>query len=104
MCTIRIFSGPSPTPTAEKQPTERYPSIGHAAWDGLHLADLVMPAFLFIVGGPQLDQTPKGLGLRTSLAGHCLENIGVTLTGNGTTMSYSQPSTSEKVFLRVVLP
>ena len=32
------------------------------------------------------------------------ENIGVTLTGNGTTMSYSQPSTSEKVFLRVVLP
>ena len=32
------------------------------------------------------------------------ENIGVTLTGNGTTMSYSQPSTAEKVFLRVVLP
>ena len=32
------------------------------------------------------------------------ENIGVALTGNGTTMSYAQPSTAEKVFLRVVIP
>lgn len=24
--------------------------IAHAAWDGLHLADLVMPCFLLIVG------------------------------------------------------
>ena len=32
------------------------------------------------------------------------ENIGVALTGNGTTMSYAQPSTVEKVFLRVVIP
>ncbi|CAK9013194.1 Heparan-alpha-glucosaminide N-acetyltransferase (Transmembrane protein 76) [Durusdinium trenchii] len=27
-----------------------YPSIGHAPWDGLHLADLVMPYFLLISG------------------------------------------------------
>ena len=32
------------------------------------------------------------------------ENIGVALTGNGTTMSYAQPSTADKVFLRVVVP
>ena len=32
------------------------------------------------------------------------ENIGVALTGNGTTMSYAQPSTADKVFLRVVIP
>jgi len=32
------------------------------------------------------------------------QNIGVALTGNGTTMSYAQPSTAEKVFLRVVIP
>ena len=32
------------------------------------------------------------------------ENIGVALTGNGTTMNYAQPSTAEKVFLRVVVP
>ena len=32
------------------------------------------------------------------------ENIGVALTGNGTTMSYSQPSNADKVFLRVVIP
>jgi len=32
------------------------------------------------------------------------ENIGVALTGNGTTMSYSQPSNAAKVFLRVVIP
>ena len=32
------------------------------------------------------------------------EDIGVALTGNGTTMSYAQPSTAEKVFLRVVVP
>tara|TARA_B100000459_G_C8549197_1_gene188657 strand:- start:325 stop:897 length:573 start_codon:yes stop_codon:yes gene_type:complete len=32
------------------------------------------------------------------------ENIGVPLTGNGITMSYSQRSTAEKVFLRVVIP
>lgn len=24
--------------------------LGHAAWDGLHLADLVMPCFLLLVG------------------------------------------------------
>ena len=29
------------------------------------------------------------------------ENIGVALTGNGTTMSYAQPSNADKVFLRV---
>jgi heparan-alpha-glucosaminide N-acetyltransferase len=27
-----------------------YPSIGHVPWNGLHLADFVMPWFLFIVG------------------------------------------------------
>ena len=32
------------------------------------------------------------------------ENIGVALTGNGTTMSYAQPSTADRVFLRVVVP
>ncbi len=32
------------------------------------------------------------------------ETIWVTLTGNGTTMSYSQPSNAAKVFLRVVIP
>ncbi len=32
------------------------------------------------------------------------ENIGVALTGNGATMSYSQPSNAAKVFLRVVIP
>ena len=32
------------------------------------------------------------------------ENIGVALTGNGTTMSYAQPSNADKVFLRVVIP
>ena len=32
------------------------------------------------------------------------ENIGVALTGNGTTMNYAQPSTADKVFLRVVIP
>ena len=32
------------------------------------------------------------------------QNIGVALTGNGTTMSYSQPSNADKVFLRVVIP
>ena len=32
------------------------------------------------------------------------EDIGVALTGNGTTMSYSQPSNADKVFLRVVIP
>jgi hypothetical protein len=32
------------------------------------------------------------------------ENIGVALTGNGTTTSYSQPSNADKVFLRVVIP
>ena len=32
------------------------------------------------------------------------ENIGVALTGNGTTMSYAQPATTDKVFLRVVIP
>lgn len=29
---------------------DAYPSIGHAAWDGLHLADFVMPYFLLISG------------------------------------------------------
>ena len=33
-----------------------------------------------------------------------VENIGVALTGNGITMSYSQPSNVTKVFLRVVIP
>ena len=32
------------------------------------------------------------------------ENIGVPLTGNGITMNYSQRTTAEKVFLRVVIP
>jgi len=32
------------------------------------------------------------------------EDIGVALTGNGTTMNYSQPSNAAKVFLRVVIP
>jgi len=32
------------------------------------------------------------------------EDIGVALTGNGITMSYSQPSNVTKVFLRVVIP
>ena len=32
------------------------------------------------------------------------ENIGVALTGNGTTMNYAQPSNADKVFLRVVIP
>ena len=32
------------------------------------------------------------------------EDIGVALTGNGTTMSYSQPSNAAKIFLRVVIP
>ena len=32
------------------------------------------------------------------------ENIGVALTGNGTPMSYAQPSTADRVFLRVVIP
>ncbi|EPS65922.1 hypothetical protein M569_08853, partial [Genlisea aurea] len=27
-----------------------FPAIGHAPWNGVHLADLVMPFFLFIVG------------------------------------------------------
>ena len=27
-----------------------YPSIAHAPWNGLNLADLVMPFFLFIAG------------------------------------------------------
>lgn len=26
------------------------PYVGHAAWDGVHLADFVMPFFLFIAG------------------------------------------------------
>ena len=29
---------------------DAYPRIGHASWDGLHLADFVMPYFLFICG------------------------------------------------------
>ena len=29
---------------------DAYPSIGHAPWDGLHLADFVMPYFLLICG------------------------------------------------------
>ena len=29
---------------------DAYPSIGHAPWNGLHLADLVMPYFLLISG------------------------------------------------------
>ena len=29
---------------------DAYPSIGHAPWDGLHLADFVMPYFLLISG------------------------------------------------------
>jgi predicted acyltransferase len=29
---------------------EAYPTIGHAPWNGLHLADFVMPYFLFISG------------------------------------------------------
>eukprot|EP00452_MALV-II_sp_L67-6_P000240 gene240-113_t len=29
---------------------EAYPSIGHAPWNGVHLADFVMPLFLFVVG------------------------------------------------------
>ena len=32
------------------------------------------------------------------------EDIGVALTGNGTTMSYAQLSNADKVFLRVVIP
>jgi len=32
------------------------------------------------------------------------ENIGVVLTGNGDTMNYAQPSTNDKVFLRIVIP
>ena len=32
------------------------------------------------------------------------EDIGVVLTGNGNTMNYAQPSTAEKVFLRVMIP
>ncbi len=32
------------------------------------------------------------------------ENIGVALTGNGATMSYSQPFNAVKVFSRVVIP
>ena len=31
-------------------------------------------------------------------------NIGAALNGNGTTMSYSQPSNTDKVFLRVIIP
>jgi heparan-alpha-glucosaminide N-acetyltransferase len=27
-----------------------YPSINHAPWDGITLADFVMPFFLFIIG------------------------------------------------------
>jgi heparan-alpha-glucosaminide N-acetyltransferase len=29
---------------------EQWPVIGHAPWNGCHLADFVMPFFLFIVG------------------------------------------------------
>ena len=27
-----------------------YPKIGHATWNDMHLADFVMPFFLFVVG------------------------------------------------------
>lgn len=29
---------------------DEWPMIGHAPWNGCHLADFVMPFFLFIVG------------------------------------------------------
>lgn len=29
---------------------DEWPMIGHAPWNGVHLADFVMPFFLFIVG------------------------------------------------------
>ena len=32
------------------------------------------------------------------------EDVGLALTGNDTIMSYSQPSTAERIFLRVVVP
>ena len=42
--------------------------------------------------------------VRSPAALESRENIGVALTGNGTTMSYAQPSTADRVFLRVVVP
>ena len=62
---------------------DAYPSIGHAAWDGLHLADFVMPYFLLISGisaalSPaaglqcQLDLSDRPLSLPSSSVVHSL--------------------------------
>ena len=38
---------------------DAFPSIGHAPWDGLHLADFVMPYFLLISGISFSLQVPR---------------------------------------------
>ena len=48
---------------------DAYPSIGHASWDGLHLADFVMPYFLLICGISAALSPANWLGL-------CLRNFG----------------------------
>ncbi|EER17845.1 hypothetical protein Pmar_PMAR023775 [Perkinsus marinus ATCC 50983] len=47
------------------------PSIGHAPWNGLHLADIVMPGFIFI------DTLTLGLDLYTFRAPGILQRIAV---------------------------
>ncbi len=54
--------------------------VGHAAWDGLHLADLVVPGFLVLVGASLALDRARALGPRLA-RGARLVALGLALQG-----------------------
>ncbi len=53
------------------------PWVAHAAWDGVHLADLVMPCFLLLVGvSVALSLGPRAPGPRRPLLRKVLARTG----------------------------